>query len=145
MQNLIKIYYVVQELWAFSQTEDERTDSHSNYSAAHMRVVQYCLDFFSKNTCYTGTVAGCGYQLASIYLNNLHRLWGAEAAVELFGKVSFPLCIPVARQCSKCLSKQSLIKRRTCIKPHFAPTPPLQRPKSESYCTTFSSSCLLDE
>ena len=40
MHNLIKIYHVVQESWAFSLTGHGRTDSHSDYSA-HLRVVQF--------------------------------------------------------------------------------------------------------
>ena len=84
LDNLIKIYHVVQELWAFST--DGQTDSHSDYSA-HLLVVQYAL--------------------ASIYLNNLYRLGlfqmitcgGGGKAVEFFGKASSSFCIPVARQC----------------------------------------------
>ena len=48
MQNLIKIYHVVQELLAFSLNVNRRTyrqtDSHSDYSA-HLRVVQYSAKF----------------------------------------------------------------------------------------------------
>ena len=39
IQNLIQLYYVVQELWAFSLTDHRRIESHSVYSA-HLRVVQ---------------------------------------------------------------------------------------------------------
>ena len=40
MQNLIKIYHVVQELQVFSLTDHGRTDFHSDYSA-HLRVMQF--------------------------------------------------------------------------------------------------------
>ena len=39
-QNLIKIYHVVQKLWAFSLTDNGRTDSQSDYNT-NLLVVQY--------------------------------------------------------------------------------------------------------
>ena len=61
MQNLIKIYDVVEELWAFSLTAniwtDGRMDSHSDYSA-DPRVVQYATRWLSKwMGRYTSTLA----------------------------------------------------------------------------------------
>ena len=42
IQNFIKIFHAVQELYAFLLTVNGRTDSHSDYSA-NLRVVQYYL------------------------------------------------------------------------------------------------------
>ena len=50
MQNLIQISHKVQELRGFSLTgNDERTDSHSDYSA-DPRVVQYFCSVIDKTT-----------------------------------------------------------------------------------------------
>ena len=44
MQNLIQIYHLVQELLAFSLTDHQRTDSHSDYSADPMILQDYSAD-----------------------------------------------------------------------------------------------------
>ena len=55
MQNVIKVYHVVQELLTFpltgSRWTDGRTDSHSNYGA-DPRVVQFYIVFLCVFTVY---------------------------------------------------------------------------------------------
>ena len=80
-------------------TDGPLNDSHSDYSA-HLRVVQYCLDF---STCCTETVESIGVyileQFVSIRVVPELIVGEGEAAVEIFSKASPPFCITVSRQC----------------------------------------------
>ena len=105
MHTLIKIYHVVQEVFAFSLSDHGRTDSHSDYSA-HLRVVQYCLAFKQNHAIQAQLRA-----LTGIYWNNLYRLglfqnelWGGSRIL----RQSLVAVLHASSQTKlKCISKQN--------------------------------------